>query len=174
MDPDYVARFKNAVVQVRKLAHPNIAPIESFGEEGPHFYYVMPLYDGSLRDELIRRERLAPHAALRIIIPIASALSAAVVTVVWKLAQRVPLRLSCVAEELAAHMLLQEAEAIAEEQNQIVDYSNFRDTLFEDLDFEFLYDETYDGIEGTELGETRCIPMPSKRSTVHLRRLLGE
>ena len=42
MDADYVARFKNEVVQVRKLAHPNIAPIESFGEEGPYFYYVMP------------------------------------------------------------------------------------------------------------------------------------
>src|SRR4029077_13032774 len=76
MDADYVARFKNEVVQVRKLAHPNIAPIESFGEEGPYFYYVMPLYDGSLRDALIRQERLAPHAALRVAIQIASALSA--------------------------------------------------------------------------------------------------
>ena len=79
------------------------------------------------------------------------------VTVAWKLAQREPLRLSCVAEELAAQVLLQEAEAIAEEHDQIVDYSSFRDTLFEDLDFEFLYDETYDGIEGTELGETMGI-----------------
>ena len=79
------------------------------------------------------------------------------VTVVWKLGQREPLRLPCVAEELAAHVLLQEAEAFAEEHDQIVDYSSFRDTLFEDLDFEFLYDETYDGIEGTELGETMGI-----------------
>jgi hypothetical protein len=79
------------------------------------------------------------------------------ITVVWKLGQREPLRLSCVAEELAAHVLLLEAEAFAEEHNQIVDYSSFRDILFEDLDFEFLYDETYDGIEGTELGETMGI-----------------
>jgi len=79
------------------------------------------------------------------------------VTVAWKLGQREPLRLSCVAEELAAHVLLQEAEAFAEEHDQIVDYSSFRDTLFEDLDFEFLYDETFDGIEGTELGETMGI-----------------
>ena len=79
------------------------------------------------------------------------------VTVVWKLGQREPIRLSCVAEELAAHVLLLEAEAIAEEHDQAVDYSSFRDTLFEDLDFEFLYDETYDGIEGTELGETMGI-----------------
>lgn len=79
------------------------------------------------------------------------------VTVVWKLGQREPMRLSCVAEELAAHVLLLEAEAFAEEHDQFVDYSSFRDTLFEDLDFEFLYDETYDGIEGTEHGETMGI-----------------
>ncbi len=36
-DPDYVARFKNEVVQLRKLAHPNIVPIESFGEQGRLF-----------------------------------------------------------------------------------------------------------------------------------------
>ena len=41
-----------------------------------------------------------------------------------------------------------EAEALAEEQDQAVDFGSFRDTLFEDLDFEFLYDETYDAIEG--------------------------
>jgi hypothetical protein len=67
------------------------------------------------------------------------------VTVVWKLGQREPLRLSCVAEELAAHVLLLEAEAFAEEQDQAVDFGSLRDILFEDLDFEFLYDETYDG-----------------------------
>ena len=67
------------------------------------------------------------------------------------------MRLSCVAEELAAHVVLQEAEAFAEEQDQAIDYSNVRDTLFEDFDFEFLYDETYDGIERTELGEVMGI-----------------
>jgi hypothetical protein len=54
------------------------------------------------------------------------------VTVIWKLGQREPIRLSCVAEELAAHVLLQEAEAIAEEQELPADYSSFRDMLFED------------------------------------------
>jgi serine/threonine-protein kinase len=71
-----VARFKNEVVQVRKLAHPNIVPIESFGEDGPYFYFVMPLLDGSLRDSLIRQERVAPLAALRSAIQIAAALTA--------------------------------------------------------------------------------------------------
>jgi hypothetical protein len=79
------------------------------------------------------------------------------VTVVWKLGQRETLRLSCVAEELAAHVLLQVAEAFAQEQDQAVDYSRFRDALFEDLDFEFLYDETYDGIEVMEPREVMGI-----------------
>jgi hypothetical protein len=78
-------------------------------------------------------------------------------TVVWKLGQREPIRPSCVAEELAGHILLPEAEALAEDQELPVDFASFRDTLFEDVDFEFLYDETFDGIEGTELGEVRGI-----------------
>src|SRR5689334_17934191 len=35
------------------------------------------------------------------------------VTVVWKLGQPIPMRLSCVAEELAVYILVQEAEALA-------------------------------------------------------------
>ena len=75
-DPDYVARFKNEVVQLRKLAHPNIVPIESFGEQGRHFYLVMPLLNGSLRDVLIRQGRVDPHDALGVAAQVASALVA--------------------------------------------------------------------------------------------------
>jgi serine/threonine-protein kinase len=75
-DPAYVQRFKNEVAQVRKLAHPNIVPIEFFGAEGPYTYFVMPLYKASLRDALMRYQRLAPDSALTIAIQIASALTA--------------------------------------------------------------------------------------------------
>jgi serine/threonine protein kinase len=75
-DPAYAARFKNEVAQVRKLAHPNIVPIEFFGAEGPYAYYVMPLFKASLRDALMRYKRLAPDSALNIAIQIASALTA--------------------------------------------------------------------------------------------------
>src|SRR5215831_5719963 len=73
-DPAYVARFKNEVAQVRKLAHPNIVPIEYFGVEGPYTYFVMPLFKASLRDVLIRYKRFAPYSALNIAIQIAAAL----------------------------------------------------------------------------------------------------
>ena len=75
-DPDYVARFKNEAVQLRKLAHPNIVTIESFGEQGPYFYLVMPLLNGSLRDVLIRQGRVDPHDALGVAAQVASALVA--------------------------------------------------------------------------------------------------
>ena len=75
-DPAYVARFKNEVAQVRKLAHPNIVPIEYFGVEGPYTYFVMPLFKASLRDALLRHKRLSPSFALNVAIQIASALTA--------------------------------------------------------------------------------------------------
>jgi hypothetical protein len=100
---------------------------------------------------------LPPRYRLRYTAEFARRLFACLVTVVWKLGQREVIRLFCVAEELAAHVLLLEAEALAEEQNQPTNFAIFRDTLFEDLDFEFLYDETYDGIEGTELSEVMGI-----------------
>jgi serine/threonine-protein kinase len=75
-DPAYVARFRNEVAQVRKLAHPNIVPIEYFGVEGPYTYFVMPLFKSSLRDALLRHKRLSPSFALNVAIQIADALTA--------------------------------------------------------------------------------------------------
>jgi serine/threonine-protein kinase len=75
-DPAYVARFRNEVAQVRKLAHPNIVPIEYFGVEGPYTYFVMPLFKASLRDALLRHKRLSPSFALNVAIQIAAALTA--------------------------------------------------------------------------------------------------
>jgi len=56
------------------------------------------------------------------------------VTVIWKLGQREAFRPSCVAEELAAHILIRAA-------------------FFEDLDGEYLYDDASDGIETLEIAE---------------------
>jgi hypothetical protein len=100
---------------------------------------------------------LPPRYRLKYTAEFARKFFVCLITVIWKLGQQEPICLSCVAEELAAHVLLQEAEAFAEEQALPVDYSSFRDMLFEDLDFEFLYDETYDGIERTEQSEVMGI-----------------
>ena len=75
-DPAYVTRFKNEAIQVRKLAHPNIVPIERLWAAGAYFYLVMPLFPGSLRDVLIRHALLHPLDVLAVGMQIASALAA--------------------------------------------------------------------------------------------------
>lgn len=75
------------------------------------------------------------------------------ITVVWKLGQREIVRPSCVAEELAVHVLIEEAKAVMQERGEEADFGGFEDVYFEDLDFEFLYDDAYDGIEISDLGE---------------------
>lgn len=70
-----------------------------------------------------------------------------VVTVAWKLAQPEPIPLSRVAEELAAYAIIQEAESVLEMKGEKADFGAFEDVLFEDMDFEFLFDPAYDGIE---------------------------
>lgn len=75
-DPDYVESFRNEIAQVRRLDHPNIVPIEAFGEQGTNLYLVMPLFRASLRDVLTLHERLDPRDALQVAAQIASALTA--------------------------------------------------------------------------------------------------
>lgn len=74
-------------------------------------------------------------------------------TVIWKLGQRERVPFSCVAEELAAHLLIEAASAALEEAGEEVNFGAFEDELFEDLDFEFLYDDAYVGIEETAFAE---------------------
>lgn len=64
--------------------------------------------------------------------------------------------LSCTAEELALHVFIEEAKFILEERGIEAWYGGFEDEVYQDLDFELLYQLRFDGIEdspiGTELG----------------------
>jgi hypothetical protein len=70
--------------------------------------------------------------------PFAREFFVSLVTVVWKLGQREPIRPSCVAEELAAHVLIREAEALLDVNGVHPDFDGLRDVFCEDLDFEYL------------------------------------
>jgi len=81
-----------------------------------------------------------------------------VITVAWKLAQPTHLRLSSVAEELAAWAMVsqsiaqleyEEEENAREESEDSLDL--FIKVYFEDLDFLFLFEDEYDGIDETEV-----------------------
>ena len=75
-------------------------------------------------------------------------------TVGYELAQDsppVPL-LSCTAEELALHILIEEATHILEESGIESQFDVFEDDAFQESDFEYLYEMQFDGIEDSEVG----------------------
>jgi len=75
-------------------------------------------------------------------------------TVGYKLGQdEPPLPLhSCTAEEIALHVLIEEAKYLLEEEEIEADFSLFEDVVFQDADFEYLYMDRFDGIEDSEAG----------------------
>jgi len=78
--------------------------------------------------------------------------SVCLVTVAWKLAQPGRVPLTCVAEELAAWALIEEAEQVLEEDGLEANFDLFVDDLFEDTDFLILFDPKLDGLETAEVG----------------------
>ena len=79
-----------------------------------------------------------------------------ILTVGYKLALSeppVPL-LSCTAEELALHVLIEEAKARLSTQGITPDFLEFEDTAFQDdMDIMILYDMSLDGVENTSIGD---------------------
>lgn len=82
---------------------------------------------------------------------------ACLMTVIWKVGQPAVIHSSCVAEELAADVLTREAEAILDQQGVKANFDDLYDAFFEDLGFEYLFDETYDGIKKADFAETMGI-----------------
>jgi len=78
-----------------------------------------------------------------------------IVTVAWKLAQPEHMPLSSLAEELAANAIIKSSVAYAETMGlDVVDIlEDFRNYYFEDLDFEYLFVNAYDGIDETDVGQ---------------------
>jgi len=60
--------------------------------------------------------------------------------------------LACVAEELALHALIEEAESILEVGDEEADFGDFRELAFKDDDYLMLFDMAWDGIEDSDLG----------------------
>ena len=79
-----------------------------------------------------------------------------ILTVGYKLALSeppVPL-LSCTAEELGLHVLIEEAKAGLSTQDITPDFIEFEDTAFQDdMDILILYDMSLDGVENTPIGD---------------------
>ncbi len=76
-----------------------------------------------------------------------------IITVAWKLAQPQHKLLASVAEELAAWAIIRRAQSVIEEEglagkkDEPEPFHSFIDVYFEDTDFEYLFDDAYDGID---------------------------
>jgi hypothetical protein len=74
-------------------------------------------------------------------------------TVGYKLAlpKRSDTMIACTAEELALHILISEASEILEAHGVEVDFGAFEDTIYQDVDFEFLYESEHDWIKDSRV-----------------------
>src|SRR5688572_18622300 len=76
LDPQYASRFTREAHAVAQLQHPNILPIYDYGEQSGLRYFVMQYIEkGETLDGLLTGQPLEPLAALRLIIPLLSALA---------------------------------------------------------------------------------------------------
>ena len=83
-----------------------------------------------------------------------------VAVVGWKLAQPSDVTLACVAEELALFALIRQAQVLLdlrELENDEQAWSDFRDLVFEDEDFLFLFNPEFDGIEETDWAREHAV-----------------
>lgn len=60
--------------------------------------------------------------------------------------------IACTAEELALCILIERASELLEEDGIDADFSAFEDVIYQDVDFEYLYEPETDGIEDSEVG----------------------
>src|SRR5215211_4810007 len=75
VDPQFAVRFKREAYAVAQLQHPNILPIYDYGEQGELRYFVMQYVEGSTTlDRLLGGRPMDPIAAIRLILPLLSAL----------------------------------------------------------------------------------------------------
>ena len=76
-------------------------------------------------------------------------------TVVWKLQSPDQQELACVAEELALSAIVGQAQALLEMRGQQVNIGDVYEEAFQDTDFEFLFDPSFDGIEESGIADYR-------------------
>jgi len=85
---------------------------------------------------------------------------ACLMTVAYKFAQAPWQSLSCVGEELAACAFIEDARTqldIEGHPDSDDAFAELEDTIFEDMDFEFLFEGEYEGIEETEVAQVMGI-----------------
>jgi serine/threonine protein kinase len=75
IDPQLATRFTREAHAVAQLQHPNILPIYDYGEQGGYRYFVMQYIEsGATLDDTLSGQPMEPLTALRLMLPLLSAL----------------------------------------------------------------------------------------------------
>ena len=76
-DPQYRARFRREGELLSQLNHPHVIPIHGMGEIEGELYIASRLVSSTLRDLILAHDALALDVAMKVLVPVASALDAA-------------------------------------------------------------------------------------------------
>jgi hypothetical protein len=112
-------------------------------------------FDYDLDDEDHEFRQLLPRKYLHSYTPLfLKKFYVTLLTVGYKLAlpEESDTLIACTAEELALHVLIEEASALLELEGIEADFVAFEDVIYQDVDFEYLYEPENDGIEDSEVG----------------------
>ncbi len=73
-EPELVQRFLREAKLLTRLRHPNIVPVEDFGEADGHMYLVMPLYTAGGLNDRLEHGAMTPQEGSQLIAQVSSAL----------------------------------------------------------------------------------------------------
>ncbi len=112
-------------------------------------------FENDLEDQGHIFRELLPRKYLHLYTPLfLKEFYATLLTVGYKLAlpEQSETLLACTAEELALHLLIEKAKVVLEIKGNEPDFDAFEDAIYQDCDFEYLYEPEADGIEDSEIG----------------------
>jgi hypothetical protein len=113
---------------------------------------IAALLDGEDFAQVTLADYLPPRYRHRYNVLFAKQFLTCIILVSWKLRAPGYTPLACVAEELALGAIIQRAKALLESDGEASDFGEFEDNVFEDTDFEQLWDPQLDGLSNSELG----------------------
>jgi hypothetical protein len=113
---------------------------------------IAALLDGEAFAQVVMADYLPPRYLHRYTPVFAKQFLTCVIVVGWKLRAPSYTPLACVAEELALAAIIQRAKALLESEGESPDFGEFEDSVFDDTDFEQLWDPKLDGLSDSELG----------------------
>jgi hypothetical protein len=130
--------------------HAVLSAIDMLMDEG--YEDIAALLDGEEFAQVGMADYLPPRYLNRYTSLFAKEFLTCLIVVAWKLRAPGYTPMACVAEELALAAIIERAKALLEADGEAADFTDFEDNVFEDMDFEQLWDLSLDGLSDSDLG----------------------